>query len=128
MNRPRIRAGICAAVLTGAVALTGTAAMGSQASDERPGRGGYSASLYEDTNRGRNVPAVVTAWKAEVRDAPNPHAEVTSTLHKGAHLLLFCQTTGDYMHGTSLWYFDNYAHGWISASQVHPTGHQPPSC
>ncbi|MEV5982110.1 hypothetical protein [Streptomyces sp. NPDC052114] len=71
----------------------------------------------------------MTAWsEVYVRDAPTVDAKATSTLPAGAHIRLFCQTTGDHVNGTSTWYFDNDNHGWISAAYVHPTGWQPATC
>ncbi|MFD8571833.1 hypothetical protein [Streptomyces sp. NPDC059639] len=138
MNRSKIRTGIGAAALTGAFALTGLATAGSaHASGWDPDgwgpAGSWSGSWSWSSSGGGHddhaAPAVVTAWpEVYVRDAPTVHAKATATLPDGAHIRLFCQTTGDRVDGTTAWYFDNDAHGWISAAHVHPTGWQPPSC
>lgn len=130
MTRATFRAGICAAALTGALALSGTAAVGSaHASDENPDRRGPTPCSHANDDQDHAVPAVVTSWsKVHVRDAPTVHAPAVSTLPAGAHIRLFCQTTGDRVDGTSVWYFDNDAHGWVSAAHAHPTGWQPLSC
>ncbi|MGY0021590.1 hypothetical protein [Streptomyces sp. cg35] len=133
MSHATVRAGICAAALTGVCALSGTAVGSAQASDRTPDSWGdgwrHSAPRHESTGHDHAVPAVVTAWsEVYVRDAPTTHAEATSSLPSGAHIRLFCQTSGEHVNGTSTWYFDNDAHGWISAAHVHPTSWQPPSC
>ncbi|WP_428951142.1 hypothetical protein [Streptomyces sp. cg35] len=71
---------------------------------------------------------VTARTEVYVRDAPTVHARATATLTAGSHIRLFCQTNGGHADGTSVWYFDNDAHGWISASHVRPTAWQPPSC
>lgn len=129
MTRRRgFRAGWCAAVMAGAFALAGTVATAGSAhgSDGDPSLTSHSVSSHWDAHA-HEAPAVVTAWSA-VRDAPNQHAQATSTLAPGSHIQLFCQTSGAWVSGNSTWYFDNNAHGWVSAAYVHPTAWQPPDC
>ncbi|WP_338704028.1 hypothetical protein V2W30_39710 (plasmid) [Streptomyces sp. Q6] len=150
MNRSKIRTRACAAALTGAFALTGLAASGSaHASGWDPDDWGPGSSWSEswtwsgswtvsaagawswsgNGHADHIAPAVVTArTEVYVRDAPTVHAKATATLPAGSHIRLFCQTDGGHADGTSTWYFDNDAHGWISAAHVRPTGWQPPSC
>ncbi|MYW62615.1 hypothetical protein GTY65_00760 [Streptomyces sp. SID8379] len=136
MIRMKARAGICAVVLTGACAATGAAAGGAQASEGSPQSWQESwepwepsSSPYGDTDHDHAAPAVVTArTEVYVRDAPTTHAKATATLPPGAHIRLFCETTGERTDGTSTWYFDNDAHGWISAAHVRPTAWQTASC
>ncbi|MCQ4205625.1 hypothetical protein [Streptomyces longispororuber] len=149
MNHSKILTRACAAVLTGAFALTGLAAGGSahasgwDPDDWGPGgswsetltwSGSWTESAAETWTWSGNghddhaAPAVVTArTEVYVRDAPTVHARATATLPAGSHVRLFCQTDGGHADGT-VWYFDNDAHGWISAAHVRPTGWQPPSC
>ncbi|MEU6848317.1 hypothetical protein ABZ930_41340 [Streptomyces sp. NPDC046716] len=130
MNRSVIRSALCGAALLGTCALTGTAAASAHASGGGPdGWREHGATWSWSTWDGHAAPAVVTAWSpVYVRDAPTVTAKATSTLPAGAHIRLFCQTTGDHVDSTSTWYFDNDAHGWVSAAHVRPTGWQPPSC
>lgn len=130
MQSRKLRARWCATVAAGAFALAGTAATvsTSHASDGAPGTSDYSSSSHWDAHS-HAAPGVVTGWSdAPVRDAPNRHAQATSTLAPGTHIELFCQTSGGWAHGTSTWYFDNNAHGWVSAAHVQPTAWQPPDC
>ncbi|MER5948427.1 hypothetical protein ABT127_20470 [Streptomyces sp. NPDC001904] len=130
MKRPVIRSVIGGAALLGACALTGVTVTSAHASDRGPD--GWrepgparSWGAWDD----HAAPAVVTARaEVSVRDAPTVTARATSTLPPGAHLRLFCRATGEHVDGTSVWYFDNDAHGWVSAAHVRPTGWQPPAC
>ncbi|MEU6126233.1 hypothetical protein [Streptomyces sp. NPDC047123] len=142
-SHSRIRAGACAAALAGAFAVTGLAAGSAHASgwdrdDGVPGGswseawtgpGSAPGAWSWNEHDGHAAPAVVTARsQVYVRDAPTVHARATATLPAGSHIRLFCQTDGGHVDGTSVWYFDDDAHGWISAAHVRPTAWQPPSC
>ncbi|WP_372351035.1 hypothetical protein [Streptomyces sp. KL116D] len=149
MTHPKSQAGMRSAVLAAACALAaGLAAGTAHASDPGPGPGpgpddgwnqsatyGYTITStttfwpVSATDSNPAAPAVVTSWTPlAVRDAPTTHTKATSHLPVGAHIRLFCQTTGERAQGTSTWYFDNDAHGWVSAAYVHPTHGQPPGC
>lgn len=130
MIRAKTRAGICALALGAVSAFTGFAAADSaHASDHHPAPSRHSAPQHCDHGKDHAVPGMVAAWtEIYVRDAPSVHAPATSTLPAGSHIWLFCQTAGDHVEGTSTWYFDDDAHGWVSAAHVHPTAAQPPDC
>ncbi|WP_420037186.1 hypothetical protein ACN2WE_37620 [Streptomyces sp. cg28] len=130
MNRPVIRSVFCGAALLGACALTGAAAASAHASEGGPdGWRGPGPTRSWGAWTDHAAPAVVTARsEVYVRDAPTVTAKATSTLPAGAHIHLFCRAIGEHVDGTSTWYFDNDAHGWISAAHVRPTDWQPPAC
>lgn len=126
MPHATVRAAVCAAVLAGACAFTGTATAASADLGVRDtAASGVRAPANDSPS---SVPARVSSSAAVVRDAPASHAPVVTTLPAGAHVQLLCRTTGDHVDGTSTWYFDDDAHGWVSAAHVHPTSWQPRVC